>query len=209
MLNKTDLHNITPEMVSANHRRYQERVAFYKSMGFDQEQARKNIIAQIGNATSTVLEIGTGKAYLTVMLAKKYPSVFSVDISDEDQQIAHLNAIQAKVIDRISFEIIKENKINFRDYNFDTVVSSFTFHHMQDPYPMINEMIRLFKHNLVISDFNDNGYKIVDKAHQSEGREHHKEDTDFNDVMSYLENKGLVVSEKEDEWQKIFIATRK
>lgn len=209
MLNIINIENISKKKIEDNHNKYVERVNLYKSMGFDQEKARRNIIECIGDDNATILEVGTGKGYLTAVLAKKYASVFSVDISKEDQEIACLNAIYAKVIDKIHFEIIEENRLEFRDYNFDSVVSAFTFHHMKDPYPMIDEMIRLFRNILVISDFNKNGYQIINKAHQLEGRVHHKENNEFDDVKSYLEGKGLLVSEKEDECQKILIAKRR
>ena len=153
--------------------------------------------------------MGTGKGYLTVMLAQKYKSVFSADISKEEQEIAYLNAVYANVADEIYFETNSANSLDYRDYNFDAVVSAFTFHHMKKPKHMLNEMIRLFRNILVISDFNTNGARIIDKAHRSEGRVHHKEDNDFCMVKSYLENNDLVVEEKEDEWQKILISKRR
>ncbi|MFH1429163.1 MAG: class I SAM-dependent methyltransferase [Candidatus Margulisiibacteriota bacterium] len=207
----TEKQNITPakEEVESNYINYLERIAFYKSTGFDQEEARLNIVSHIKDNNRIILEIGTGKGYLTTFLANTCLHVVSVDINEDDQRIAMLNAAHAGVQNQISFLIADAEQLDFADHSFDAVVSAYTFHHLTNPFVVIGEMMRLAKNQLIISDFNENGLEIINKAHDMEGRKHDHKHNNFEIVGVYLKEHGFDVHMFEDNWQKIYIAERR
>lgn len=200
--------NFTQEEIENNHLQYVSRLSFYKEQGFDQIRARQNIIKQLNKDCLTVLEIGTGKGYLTKEIAKKYKTVVSIDLDPVDQRIAALNAAYENVSDRIEFIIDNGEKLKFPDNFFDVVISAFTFHHLVKPFTVIDEMMRLTGKQLIISDFNEKGFAIINKSHDLEGRKHDKGSNDFNIVGMYLENYGFKVKKVADLEQIIFIAER-
>ncbi len=198
------------QQIKQNHKIYLERIAFYKKLGFDHIQARKNVIKQIGRASyKSILEIGTGKGYLSTLLAKEYELVISLDINKEDQEIAAMNATYDNVQNKIDFVLQNCEELDYKNQSFDVVISAFTFHHLDKPFQVINEMLRVFKHKLIISDFNSNGKKIIEKAHAKENRKHKYSNDQFNILFCYLKEKGFAVTETKDEWQKILIIERR
>jgi ubiquinone/menaquinone biosynthesis C-methylase UbiE len=202
---KLDSKDISKTDIKENHNKYVERTSFYRSIGFDQEQARINIIKTINNKPENILELGTGKGYLTTILAETYPGVTTVDIKDTESRIALLNACYKGVQDKINFLVLKENELNYADQTFDVVISAFTFHHMKDPYKSLFKMLNIFKEQLIISDFHQKGFDLINKAHALEGRIHDQEKNNFNDVKLFCEREGFAVREQKDEWQTIFI----
>ena len=198
----------TTQQIKQNHENYLERLAFYKKLGLDHIKARKNIIKNIGTGYKKILEVGTGKGYLTIPLAKEYDFVVSMDINQEDQKIALMNAIYENVQNKIEFVIQNCEELNIKAKSFDIVISSFTFHHLDKPFQVINEILKVFKNKLIITDFNDKGRKIIEKAHILENRKHLYANEEFYILSYYIKEKGYNVTEFEDEWQKILIVER-
>lgn len=77
--------------VLENHKRYLERVSFYKRFGYNLEQERDFILDKSLPFSGRILEVGTGKGHFTLCLAKRGYSFVSVDVSEEEQKIAMLN----------------------------------------------------------------------------------------------------------------------
>lgn len=99
-------------------------------------------------------------------------------------------------------------KIEYEDFSFDVSVSAFSFHHFGRPFTVFDEMIRVTKRLLVISDFNQAGFAILDKIHESEGRYHEMKPNDFSILGVYLQQKGFIVQKYNGKWQQIYIAKR-
>ena len=77
--------------VLENHKKYLDRVNFYRSFGYDLEKERDFILDQSLPISGDILEIGTGKGHFALALAKRGFSFTSIDISEEEQGIAKLN----------------------------------------------------------------------------------------------------------------------
>lgn len=187
----------------------EKRDAFYKSIGLDRLGMRKNILNIISKPIQDVLEVGTGKGVLTKVLAKESTHVTSVDLSTEEQELARQLLIQEKLLDKVTLLIADAEKLPFAELSFDTVVCAYSFHHFKDPFRAIDEMVRVFTNRFVLVEFNDQGFNAVNKAHELEGDIHEQNGVDFLTVKSYLENKSLNVRYISDQWQHIFIVTRK
>ncbi len=195
------------EKIQNNRLAYLERLALYKKFGFDHEAAREKIILHLPNTLDSILEIGTGKGYLTTMLAHSFKKVVTVDIESDEQKIAGLNAAYYD-LDNIEFVLSDAGKLNYPDKAFDAVVSAFTFHHLESPFKVLSEMIRLAAKQILISDFTRKGFEIIDKVHLYNGKKHEAR-TDYFDIIGvYLKEFNFNVQIFESEYQMIFSAAR-
>jgi ubiquinone/menaquinone biosynthesis C-methylase UbiE len=197
------------EETKRNHQIFLERTALFKRYGFDQEDARMNIIRQISGNSRSILEIGTGKGHLTTLLARSFGRVVSVDNNNSDNRAAMLKAAYYEQQDKIEFITADAAKLDYPDRSFDAVVSAFTFHHLELPFKVIKEMVRIADRQIVISDFNNKGFDIVDRIHASEERVHDRQPGDFDIVGVFLKEFNFDVKVIEDECQTIYSAIRK
>ena len=199
---------ITKENIQQNHEDYLQRLAFYKECGFDRLKARQAVVKHI-DSPSSILEIGTGKGHLTVVLAELVNKVVTIDISEKDQHMAKLNSAYDNVLNKVEFVCANAEDLSFQDNSFALVVSAFSFHHFDNPLAVVREMIRVTADQLILTDFNDNGMRIIAHAHQQEGRVHeYNEDNDFSVIGSFLRKNGLAVEEYDDACQKIYVAVK-
>jgi ubiquinone/menaquinone biosynthesis C-methylase UbiE len=183
-----------------------ERIVLYKSRGYDQVKSREFIIRKTGPIKGDVLEIGTGKGYLTALLAKKVEKLMTIDISQEGQKFAALNAAAEGTLDRICFKTCDAAKLPYSDNTYDLIVSVNAFHHFEFPFEVLQEMIRVCKNKLVIADFNKGGFGIVEEMHRRESREHEDRHNDFDIVGVYLKEHGFSVNRFEDYCQIVYVA---
>ena len=111
--------------------------------------------------------MGTGKGYFTEVLAEEGFSVASIDLSIEDQQIARLNMEYGALTDRVEFYIMDAERMSFSDKQFDTVVSVNVVHHLQRPFCVLDEMIRVLQPfgKIVLADFTQEGFRLILGAH--------------------------------------------
>ena len=194
--------------IEENEKRSLERISLYRSCGLDRTRSQEFIVKKAGSLKGGILEIGTGKGYLTVLLAKKTENMISVDISEAEQRFAALNAAAAEVLNKIEFNLCDARKLPYSDNNFDLVISANAFHHFEYPFAVLKEMIRVCRNKLVIADFNKGGFEIVRKIHQDEGREHEEQHGDFGIVGVYLKEHGFSVNRFEDYCQIVYVAKK-
>lgn len=199
---------ITPEEIAQNHKLFEQRLAVYKKAGLDHIAARQNIIDLIETQPERTLEVGTGKGILTIFLSKISESVVSVDTDAQEQRTALLNALYHGTAGNVTFVCKDASSLDYPDNHFDLVVSAISFHHFEDPEPVIAEMVRLAKQTLIITDFNDHGFSVIESAHRTENRTHYKTPHDFTEVGTWLKRYGLSVIRADDLWQTIFVATK-
>lgn len=196
------------KMAEDNHKEYLKRLEFYRSIGIDNEEERKVIGSIIDFNPQTILEIGTGKGYLTVYLAKKYKNVVTVDIDKQTQEIAKLNAVYEKSIHNIDFMIADAENIPFEEKKFDLVISAFAFHHINDPQIVFNEMIRVSKKYVIIAEFNERGFELIRKAHKKENRVHEEKHTDLSEFIEKIDNSNLKITKHPSLNQVIYLIER-
>ena len=189
--NETEI--FTAAESEANHNLYLKRMASYKKYGLNQALLRESVIRQIDSDCNSILEIGTGKGYLAAMLGHKFDRIISVDSSPADRRVAMLNAAHSRSLDRIDFITADASDLVYPDKNFDTVVSAFTFHHLDLPFRVIREMTRLARNQIIISDFTERGFYVVDQVHRHEGGRHERKPVDFDIVGIYLKEFNLKI----------------
>ena len=203
-MNSNDYSEINMAKAEKNHKEYLKRLKFYKEIGIDNEQEREIIGKLIDFHPNTILEIGTGKGYLTTYLAKKYRTVTTIDIDEESQHIAKLNALYANVHHKINFIIADGANLPLDDNSFDLVISAFAFHHIENPLTVFNEMIRVSKKYLIISEFNENGFEIIRKAHKMENRTHEEKNTNLPAFIEKIDSPILSIKAYSSQNQYIY-----
>lgn len=194
--------------VLENHKRYLERVKFYRSFGYDLEEERDFILDKSLPISGEILEIGTGKGHFALALAKRGFNFISIDISAEEQKIAKLNIRYFGFEKRVIFKIENAEQLSFPNRSFDTIFSINVFHHLERPLAVLDEMIRLLqaKGKIVLSDFTSKGLEIINACHNAEGKKHDYFKHRLDEAKDYFIHKEFNVKEFQSEVQRIIVA---
>ena len=166
----------TPEQVTENRKHYNERIAVYRSHGHDRESAIRFVIDAAEPLTPPVLDVGTGKGFSAVEIARRGVAVTSVDLSVEELRFAHLNAMAEGVESRLELHVTDAARLPFEDGHFNLVTMVNLLHHLEDYRGILAEISRVLASGgrLVLADFTAEGFEILDRVHQSEGRVHER-----------------------------------
>ncbi|MDD4980115.1 MAG: class I SAM-dependent methyltransferase [Candidatus Omnitrophica bacterium] len=193
--------------VLENHKKYLERKTLYKSFGCDVDQERAFIIEKAQPLYGDILEAGTGKGHFALALAKEGYRFTTFDISKEEQKFARLNLKYFGLDQLVDFRIENGESLSFKDKSFDIIFSINTFHHLVNPYKVLDELIRLlsFEGKLILSDFTKEGMALMDKIHASEGRKHEVSKTTLADIEPYLIKKGFKINKASSKFQGVLI----
>jgi ubiquinone/menaquinone biosynthesis C-methylase UbiE len=193
-----------------NHKKYSERTALFKSHGYDVEKERSFIIEQAKPLNGRILEAGTGKGHFAIALAKESRQFVTIDISQEEQHYAKLNLAYFGLEKFAEFRIENAECMSFIDNSFDIIFSVNVLHHLQDPYKVMEEFIRILapEGKIVIADFTDNGFDIIEKIHAIDSHTHEAGKTRLTDIGVYLKNKGFSVNNTKSDIQDVIVAHR-
>ena len=199
---------MTPIMIAENHRRYVERIAFLKRFGYDVEAGRADVLEAGRPLEGRILEVGTGKGYFTVALAREGCMLTSLDISEEEQFFARANVEYYGYTGRVDFRIGDAARLPFPDDSFDIVFSVNTIHHLTAPITALDEIVRVAAPagRIVIADFNAAGFAAVDRAHRSEGRQHEAITATLDGLRGHLAGLGYDVTITRRQTQDILAA---
>lgn len=196
--------------IRENHKRYLERITLFKSYGYDIDKEKSFIVEQAKPLYGKILEAGTGKGYFALALAKEgYPFV-TFDISAHEQHFAKLNLSYFGFSNLVDFRIENAECTSFIDQSFDIIFAVNIIHHLHNPYKVIEELIRLLspQGKLVLADFTETGFKIMDKIHELEGNTHDVGKAILSDIKLYLQPKGFFTTKTRSNIQEILIAKK-
>ncbi len=196
----------TVNEIAENHKVFEERARLYRECGVDQEAMRRLFVSQLDGVSGPILEIGTGRGLLSIMMAGIFDSIVSIDTDAESQRIARLNAAHYAVSDKVRFITADAADLDFPDGSFGAAVSAFTFHHLEYPFKVIREMVRVSDGHIVISDFNSRGFEAIQRIHARDGRTHERGTGDFDIVGVFLRELGFEVRIIKDDMQTIYSA---
>lgn len=196
--------------VLENHKRYLERVSFYRSNGYDLEKERDFILDKSLPISGEILEIGTGKGHFALALAKSGYNFTSIDISLQEQEIAILNLRYFGLENQVAFKIEDASRMSFSDQSFNVIFSINVFHHLEKSLAVLEEINRLLRNGgkAVLSDFSDKGLEIINACHTAEGRTHDYFKHRLNEAKEYFIRKGFKIIEYQSQVQKVLIAQR-
>ena len=186
----------------------QDRLKLFKKYGYDIPKARNFIITKAKLTKGKILEVGTGKGYMTIALAKKGFKLTSVDLDRKAQSIAKAGLKAIKLDKLVILKIMNAERLQYKDDSFDYVISVNFIHHAKNPVRCLNEMIRLAKDKLVIADINKRGERIMQKVHGLDGHGHAASKMSLQGVKAFLDKAGMSVKVYRDSCQTIIIANK-
>lgn len=191
-----------------NHQRFLDRIELYGEFGYDIEKERSFIIEKAQPLYGNILEVGTGKGYFTLALARAGYYFFSFDISAEEQQYALLNLMYYNLQQQVTFGIADVECMPCNDGFFDVIFAVNMIHHLSSVRKTCSELVRILspQGKIVLSDFNADGLAILDKIHEFEGRKHEVNSGTMTDAKNVLIELGLTMEEYGNQVQDVLIA---
>jgi len=195
------------DCIIENHKKYQERVKLFHEFGYDVAKERDFIIEKAQPIKGEILELGTGKGYFTVSLAQRGHHFTTVDISKEEQKFAHMNIQYLGLESQVSFVIDDAEKLRFRDGSFDIAFAINLIHHLDQPFKVVDELIRVVSKEgkIILSDFSKKGFELVGQIHKNEGRHHSSGKHDLMDIENYLLSKNYRVEKDCTDYQGLVV----
>lgn len=104
-------------------------------------------LAKGGFEEGTILDIGCGSGEVLIEIARAFPKaeLVGLDQSEPLLEIARSSTEKACLSNQLKFKKGDAQAIPFEDNSFDVVVSVNTFHVVDDPIAMLNEIERVLK----------------------------------------------------------------
>jgi SAM-dependent methyltransferase len=196
--------------ISENHENYLERRALYGKFGYDMDAERGFVLERAKPIRGKILEAGTGKGHFAVILARDGYSFVSFDISEEEQRFARLNLAYFGLEKLVDLRIDDAEHTGFGDGSFDVIFSVNVIHHLNRPFAVMDEMVRILSPGgkLVLADFTQDGFRIMDKIHALEGKTHTRGELSLADAGTYLSGKGFWIKKSGSGCQDVIVAGR-
>jgi len=193
-----------------NHQRYLERIALYQKHGYDVEDERSFIIEKACPFSDNILEAGTGKGYFTLALARLGFHFTSFDISAAEQQYARWNLAYYGLESHVRFDVADLEDLPYQDASFDAIFAVNIIHHLSSVRAACAELVRILAPSgkIVLSDFNTQGFAIVDKVHALEGRQHELNGGTIIETKTILTDCGFKVDAHQSANQDVLVACR-
>jgi len=158
-------------------RQYREsRNGQFLDHGIDREGMTAFVVDAAEPLPGSVLDIGTGRGLTAVELARRGAGVKTVDMSEEMLRSAYLYAVDKGVADRIEFHLADGGDLPFEEGGFEVVTMINVLHHLENPGAVLPEIARVLTPGgrLVVSDFTDRGFEILEEIHRLEGHGHER-----------------------------------
>lgn len=120
----------------------------YDQMDFREvNSAFAQSVVELGPASATVLDAGTGTARIPILIAKLRPDwqIVGIDLAASMLAIARQNINQAQCQDQIQLEFVDAKYLPYADCCFDGVISNSLLHHLANPLSFLLELKRVLK----------------------------------------------------------------
>lgn len=201
---------MTENELIKNHKRYLERVALYLKHGYDINKERSFVIEKAHPFSGNILEIGTGKGYFTLALARAGFNFFSFDISEKEQKYARLNLLYHELAQQVSFGIADIECLPCDSGFFDVIFAVHIIHHLPSVRKACEELIRVLSPTgkIIMSEFNTQGFALIDKIHVLEGKQHKVGAGTMTETKAILREYGFRVDEHQGIHQDVLVACR-
>lgn len=191
-------------------KRLERRREQYRAYGYDTDRERDGVIERALPLGTRILETGTGKGHFTLALARRGFRVTTIDISEEEQAFARLQAERSGLSGLVEFRVGDAGNLDFPDGSFDAVFSVNLLHHLKDGRRALDEMARVLAPGgkLIVSDFSDEGFRMMDEVHRSEGGSHEVAAFGIAEAERHLRGKGFEVEVRRTRFQVMLTVRR-
>jgi cyclopropane fatty-acyl-phospholipid synthase-like methyltransferase len=194
--------------VFKNHTQYLERLKTYQKYGYDTLKERRFILETAQPLSGSILEIGTGKGHMAIVMAQAGLRFTSVDSSAEEQEFARMNIEYLGLLEQVTFEIEDAAALTFTAGSYDKIISVNTIHHLEAPFVVMDEMVRVLatRGRIILSDFTEAGLEVINAVHESEGHTHSVSAVGLPQVSEYLVSKNFAIKKVSSQFQDVVIA---
>ncbi|QDT30526.1 class I SAM-dependent methyltransferase [Gimesia panareensis] len=98
-------------------------------------------------ARLTLIDPGTGTVLIPIEICSRNQQVqiIAADLATEMLKVAAENLRSAELTDRISLELADARQLPCADQSMDGVISNSLIHHLPEPLPILQEMLRVIK----------------------------------------------------------------
>ena len=175
---------------------YYERRKQYIKFGLNPYQNAEYVFSISKPIVGTILEVGTGRGLVTSFFARE-TALVTVDIDKEIQSFAKALTKSESVFDNITFLIRDILKEPYPDNSFNMVISANAVHHFEEPEKIITAMCKIAERKVVIADFSQEGFDILDKIHKAEGDTHGRGTFSIDEVGEVMIKMGFKTSRHE------------
>lgn len=176
-------------------REYRERRnEQYLAHGIDRDGMTGFVVDSAEPLPGTVLDIGTGRGFTAIELARRGAGVTTVDVSEEMLKSAYLNAVDKGVAEKIEFHLMDGGDLPFEEGSFEVVTMINVLHHLENPDEVLPEIARVLMPGgrLVVSDFTEKGFDILEEIHHKDGNGHDRHTGETMDgFASRLDDVGM------------------
>jgi len=192
-----------------NHRLMRQREALFRRFGYDSAASLKFILSKALPLPGHVLEIGTGKGRFLAAMATHAERITTLDVDPKQQRAAKSHVRRTRTGRQIRFVIHAAEQLPWSDASFDTVASVNTFHHLERPLRVFQEMLRVLKPGgkLVLCDLSPRGFQIFDRIHRFEGGTHPRPKQDLAGFGRRLRRPGWKTKRFKGCNQELLVAT--
>ncbi|MEX1137976.1 MAG: class I SAM-dependent methyltransferase [Bacteroidota bacterium] len=141
--------------------------ALLRERGFDLLHEYLQIINEVGFPSGRIVELATGTGRTSAILARQGFDVVTGDITQAKRSDA-LRRISPAYEKHVSMMVLNMERLPFRDSTVPAVISLNTIHELEHPEQCLSEMLRIHDPAgvLVVGDFNEAGFEVMDEVHQ-------------------------------------------
>jgi ubiquinone/menaquinone biosynthesis C-methylase UbiE len=110
----------------------------------------------------------------------------------------------------VKFVSARGERLPFDTASFDLTLSVNTLHHLQEPFQVMSEIVRVLTPTgkVVLSDFSAEGFELVGRIHENEGKQHPVCGVSLSDAGKFLTDRGFAVAMTNTRYQDILVARR-
>lgn len=108
-----------------------------------------NLVVKLSNVKKNqkVLDVGCGTGLLSLKFLENTECfITGIDNSPEMLSIFAKKIMKLDLSNRINYELVNAEALNFEPCSFDIVASTVTLHHLKNKYPTIKKIHKLLKH---------------------------------------------------------------
>lgn len=196
--------NLTKSDIVSNYQELNGRLSVYKKKGIDFFANRNFILEKIIPVKGKILEIGTGRGYMSLVLARKGLNFYALDNNKESIRTTISNLSYEKLLHRSRFIISDALNLSCQENSFYNIICINLLHHIEDDEMIISELDRIREKNgkIIIADFDWKGREIVNAVHSQNGNTHSYPLVDKSSIITKLKERGynIVSYENNHHW---------